>query len=142
MPVKEAESNEPAQPGVIYLCPGSHHLRLSSTGKIALDAGPRIDGYRPCADVAFESVAAYARALSVGVVLTGMSNDGAKGAMAVKAVAGHVIAQDEASSVIFGMPAEAIKTGVVNEVLSLDAIAAAIEKRVAKLARLVPVEVR
>lgn len=142
MPVKEAESNEAAQPGVIYLCPGSHHLRLSSTGKIALDAGPRIDGYRPCADVAFESVAAYARALSVGVVLTGMSNDGAKGVMAVKAVAGHVIAQDEASSVIFGMPAEAIKTGVVNEVLSLDAIAAAIEKRVAKLARLVPVEVR
>ena len=142
LPVKEAESNEATQPGVIYLCPGSHHLRLSSTGKIVLDPGPRIDGYRPCADVAFESVAAYARALSVGVVLTGMSNDGAKGVKAVKAAAGYVIAQDEASSVIFGMPAEAIKTGVVNEVLGLDAISAAIEKRVAKLARLVPVEAR
>jgi two-component system chemotaxis response regulator CheB len=142
LPVKEAESNEATQPGVIYLCPGSHHLRLSSTGKILLDAGPRIDGYRPCADVAFESVAAYARGFSVGVVLTGMSNDGAKGVRAIKTAAGYVIAQDEASCVIFGMPAEAIKTGVVNEVLSLETISAAIERRVAKLARLVPVEAR
>ena len=142
LPVKEAESNEATQPGVVYLCPGSHHLRLSSTGKIVLDGGPRIDGYRPCADLAFESVAAFARAFTVGVVLTGMSNDGAKGVKTIKAAAGYVIAQDEASAVIFGMPAEAIKTGVVDEVLSLDAIASSIEKRVAKLARLVPVEVR
>jgi len=140
--VKEAESNEAAQPGVIYLCPGSHHLRLSSTGKIVLDAGPRIDGYRPCADVAFESVAAYARGLAVGAVLTGMSNDGAKGVKAIKAAAGYVIAQDEASSVIFGMPAEAIRTGAVDEILTLDAIGSAIDRRVSKLARLVPVEAR
>jgi two-component system chemotaxis response regulator CheB len=142
LPVKEAESNEAVQPGIVYLCPGSHHLRLSSTGKIVLDGGPRIDGYRPCADLAFESIAAFSRGFTVGVVLTGMSNDGAKGVKAIKAAAGYVIAQDEASSVIFGMPAEAIKTGVVDEVLSLDAIASSIEKRVAKLARLVPVEVR
>ena len=58
LPVKEAETNEAPRPGMIYLCPGSHHSRLSSTGKIALDPGPRIEGYRPCADVAFESIAA------------------------------------------------------------------------------------
>ena len=65
LPVKEAEANETPQPGMIYLCPGSHHLRLSLGGKISLDSGARIDGYRPCADVALETVAAYARALTM-----------------------------------------------------------------------------
>jgi two-component system chemotaxis response regulator CheB len=142
LPVKEAEANEPAQLGMIYVCPGSHHLRLSSTGKISLDAGARIDGYRPCADVAFETIGAYARGLSVGVVLTGMGSDSAKGVKSLKSAGGYVIAQDEASSVIFGMPAEAIKTGTVNEVLGLDDIGGAIEKRVMKLLRLVPVGAR
>ncbi len=142
VPVKEAEANEAPQPGIIYLCPGSHHLRLSSSGKIALDSGARIDGYRPCADAAFESIASYARSLSIGVVLTGMGNDAAKGVKAIKAAGGHVVAQDEATSTIFGMPAEAIKTGAVDEVLGLDDIAAAIDKRVAKLARLSPVGAR
>ena len=142
LPVKEAESNEPLQAGMIYLCPGANHLRLSSIGKIALDGGPRIEGYRPCADVALETVAAYARPLTVGVVLTGMGNDAAKGVLAVKAAGGYVIAQDEATSVIFGMPAEAIKTGVVDEVLGLDDISGAIEKRIAKICRLAPVGVR
>jgi two-component system chemotaxis response regulator CheB len=142
VPVKEAEANETPQPGIIYMCPGSHHLRITSSGKISLDGGPRIDGYRPCADVAFESIAAYVRALAIGVVLTGMGSDAAKGVKAIKAAGGHVLAQDEATSTIFGMPAEAIKTGVVNEVLGLDHIAAAIEKRVVKLARLSPVGAR
>ena len=142
LPVKEAEHNEAPQPGTIYLCPGSHHLRLSSTGKIALDAGPRIEGYRPCADVAFETIAAYARALVVGVVLTGMSSDASKGAKAVKATGGYVVAQDEATSVIFGMPAEAIKAGAVDEVTPLDEISAAIDRRITKLYRLAPVEAR
>lgn len=142
LPVKEAEANENAQPGTVYLCPGSHHLRLSSNGKISLDSGPRIEGYRPCADVAFESIAAYARALAVGVVLTGMGNDAAKGAKAVRAAGGYVLAQNEATSMIFGMPAEAIKAGAVDEVLALDDISAAIEKRVAKLSRLAPVGAR
>ena len=142
LPVKEAEHNEAAQPGTIYLCPGSHHLRLSSTGKIVLDAGARIEGYRPCADVAFETIATYARALAVGVVLTGMGGDAAKGAKAVKSAGGYVIAQDEASSVIFGMPAEAIKLGAVDEVTPLDEISAGIERRIAKLCKLAPVGVR
>ena len=142
LPVKEAEHNEPAQPGTIYLCPGSHHLRLSSTGKITLDAGARIEGYRPCADVAFETIASYARALAIGVILTGMGSDAAKGAKAVKATGGCVLAQDEATSVIFGMPSEAIKAGAVDEVLPLDDISTAIERRVTKLCRLAPVGVR
>jgi len=142
LPVKEAEANEAPQPGTIYLCPGSHHLRISLNGKISLDSGARIDGYRPCADVALETVAVYARALTVGVVMTGMGNDAAKGAKAVKAAGGYVIAQDEATSMIFGMPAEAIQAGAVDEVVALDSIAPAIEKRVAKITKLVPVGVR
>jgi len=142
LPVKEAETNETPQPGTIYLCPGSHHLRLSLGGKISLDPGPRIDGYRPCADAAFETISAYARALTVGVVMTGMGNDATKGAKAVKAAGGYVIAQDEATSMIFGMPAEAIQAGAVDEVVALDNISGAIEKRVAKLNRLAPVAAR
>jgi two-component system chemotaxis response regulator CheB len=142
LPVKEAESHEAPHPGIIYLCPGANHLRISSTGKIALDGGPRIEGYRPCADVALESAAAFARPLTVAVVLTGMGNDASKGVQAVKAAGGHVIVQDEATSVIFGMPAEAIKTGSVDEILPLDQISAAIEKRVAKITRLAPVGAR
>jgi two-component system, chemotaxis family, protein-glutamate methylesterase/glutaminase len=142
LPVKEAEPNETPQPGAIYICPGSHHLRLSMGGKISLDSGPRIDGYRPSADVAFETIAVYARPLAIGVVMTGMGNDAAKGAKAVKAAGGYVIAQDEATSMIFGMPSEAIQVGAVDEVLPLDSIAGALEKRVAKLGRLAPVIVR
>jgi two-component system, chemotaxis family, protein-glutamate methylesterase/glutaminase len=138
LPVKEAETNEPVQAGMIYLCPGSHHLRVSVTGKIMLDPGMRIEGYLPCANAALETVAAYARSLAIAVVLTGMGNDAAKGVKVVKAGGGYVIAQDEASSVIFGMPAEAIKTGVVDEVLDLDEISGAIEKRVLKFCRPVP----
>jgi two-component system, chemotaxis family, protein-glutamate methylesterase/glutaminase len=135
LPVKEAVANETARPATIYVCPGSSHLRVSTQGKIVLDGGPRIEGYRPCADVAFESVASYARGLAIGVVLTGMGNDAAKGALAVKSKGGFVVAQDEATSMIFGMPAEAIKAGAVDEVLPLRDIAVAIEKRVAKLCR-------
>lgn len=142
LPVKEAEANEHAQPGTIYLCPGSHHLRLSATGKIQLDSGARIDGYRPCADVALETAAAYARPLTLAVVLTGMGSDSAKGVKAVKGAGGYVIAQDEATSMIFGMPAEAIKTGAVDEILPLDEIGRAIEKRVAKISRMSPVGAR
>ncbi|HXE90289.1 MAG TPA: chemotaxis response regulator protein-glutamate methylesterase [Terriglobales bacterium] len=127
--VKEAEPGEIVKPGTIYICPGTHHMRISATGRIQLDDGPRISGYRPCADVTLETAAAHAGPLTVGVVMTGMGNDGSRGILAVKQAGGHVIAQDEASSVIFGMPAEAIKTGAVDQVAPLDDIYAAIEKR-------------
>jgi two-component system, chemotaxis family, protein-glutamate methylesterase/glutaminase len=134
--VKEAEANESLQPGTFYVCPGSHHLRISLTGRIKLDDGPRISGYRPCADVAFETAAAYGGANVVGVVLTGMGNDGALGVQAVKAARGCVLAQDEATSVIFGMPAEAIRTGVVDQVVGIDEMYPAIEKYVDSICRL------
>src|SRR5712664_587910 len=141
--VKEAEANESLQPGTFYICPGGQHLRVTPTGRIQLDGtSGRIDGYLPNIDVTMESVAAYAAALSIAGVLTGMGNDGTAGAKAIKAAGGLVLAQDEATSVIFGMPAEAIKAGVVDQVLSLDDIYAAIEKRVLSICRPNPAGVR
>jgi two-component system chemotaxis response regulator CheB len=133
--VKEAENNEALQSGTFYICPGSHHLRISVNGRIKLDEGERISGYRPNADVAFESAAAYAGSNVIAVVLTGMGNDGAKGVQSVKAARGAVLAQDEATSVIFGMPAEAIRTGVVDQVVGIDEMYAAIEKHIEAICR-------
>jgi two-component system chemotaxis response regulator CheB len=138
--VKEAEANESLQPGTLYICPGGQHLRLTSSGRISLDSTTgRINGYLPNIDVAMESVANFAGAMSIGAVLTGMGNDGAGGARAIKKVGGLVLAQDEATSVIFGMPAEAIKIGVVDQVMGIDDIYAAIEKRVLSICRVAPV---
>ena len=144
MPVKEIQPAEVAKPGIVYLCPGSHHLRMSSLGNLRLDEGSSVEGhrYRPSADMALESVAGYARNLSIAVILTGMGNDGARGAQAVKAHGGYVIAQDEATSTIFGMPGEAIKTGSVDEVLPLGEISAAIVDQVTKLCELAPAGAR
>ena len=134
--VKEAESGDTLQPGNLYICPGSQHLSVNPLGKIKLDgATGRIAGYLPNIDVTMESVAAYGGALAIGVVLTGMGNDGAQGAKAIKKAGGYVIAQDEATSVIFGMPAEAIKLQVVDQVLGIDDIYACLEKRVLALTR-------
>jgi two-component system, chemotaxis family, protein-glutamate methylesterase/glutaminase len=141
--VKEAEANEFLQPATLYICPGGHHLRVTPTGRIQLDGtSGRINGYLPNIDATMESVAAFAGPLSIAGVLTGMGNDGANGAMAIKAAGGLVLAQDEATCVIFGMPAEAIKAGAVNQVLGIDDIYAAIEKRVLGIWRPAPAGVR
>ncbi len=141
--VKEAEANESLAPGTLYICPGAQHLRVTASGRIELDGSSgRIGGYLPNIDVTMESVAASAGPMSIGVVLTGMGNDGANGAKAIKAAGGLVLAQDEATSVIFGMPAEAIKTGAVEQVLGIDDIYPALEKRVLGLCRSTPVGVR
>jgi two-component system chemotaxis response regulator CheB len=128
--VKEAEAGEILQQGTFYVCPGSHHLRITPTGRITLDDGPRIAGYRPCADVTLETVAQYAGPMGIAAVLTGMGNDASRGVQAIKAAGGHVIAQDEATAVIFGMPSEAIKTGAVDKVLPIEQVYHGIEKRV------------
>ena len=128
--VKEAEAGEIVVPGQLYICPGSHHMRISPTGRVSLDDGPRIGGYRPCADLTFETAAEYFGPMTIGVILTGMGNDGSKGVQTVKNVGGHVIVQDESSAVIFGMPQEAIKTGAVDQTLPIETIYTAIEKRV------------
>jgi two-component system chemotaxis response regulator CheB len=140
--VKEAEANEPVSPGTLYICPGGQHLRITPTGRIQLDStSGRINGYLPNIDVTMESAAAYAGSMAIGVVLTGMGNDGAAGAKAIQRAGGLVIAQDEATSVIFGMPAEAIKAANVEHVLGIDDIYAAIEKRVIGLSKASPVGV-
>ncbi|HET7871960.1 MAG TPA: chemotaxis response regulator protein-glutamate methylesterase [Terriglobales bacterium] len=133
MKVKEAEAGEIVVPGQIYVCPGGSHMRISTTGRVALENGERINGYRPCADLTLESAADYAGGNAIGVVLTGMGNDGAKGVQAVQAAGGHVIAQDESTAVIFGMPQEAIRSGAVELVLPLEAIYPAIECRVLRI---------
>jgi two-component system chemotaxis response regulator CheB len=141
--VKEAENNESLTPGTFYICPGGQHLRVTGTGRIQLDGSSgRINGYLPNIDISMESVAAFAGPLSIGAVLTGMGNDGAAGAMAIKSAGGVVFAQDEATSVIFGMPDEAIKTGAVSQVLGIDDIYAAIEKQVLAICRIAPVGAR
>ena len=141
--VKEAESNESIVPGTLYICPGGQHLRMTSSGRMQLDdASGRINGYLPNMDVTMESVAAYAGPLSIAAVLTGMGNDGTNGARAIQSAGGLVLAQDEATCVIFGMPAEVIKAGVVDQVLGIDDIYQAIEKRVLGLAKPTPAGVR
>ncbi len=141
--VKEADNGDTLQPGNLYICPGAQHLSVNPLGKIKLDSATgRIAGYLPNIDVTMESVAAYGGALAIGVVLTGMGNDGAQGAKAIKKAGGYVIAQDEATSVIFGMPAEAIKLQVVDQVLGIDDIYSALEKRVLALTRAPLVGVR
>jgi two-component system chemotaxis response regulator CheB len=141
--VKEAASNDVLQPGMLYICPGGQHLRVSPTARIQLDSTTgRLNGYLPNIDVTLESVAAFAGPMGIAAILTGMGNDGAIGAKAIKSAGGIVLAQDEATSVIFGMPAEAIKTGAVEQVLPIDDIYSAIEKRVLSLCRATPVGVR
>ena len=141
--VKEAENNEMVLPGTLYICPGGQHLRVTSAGRIQLDStSGRINGYLPNIDMTMESVAAYAGPMSVAAILTGMGNDGANGAKAIKSAGGLVLAQDEATSVIFGMPAEAIKVNAVDQVLGIDDIYAAIEKRVIGISKATPVGVK
>ena len=141
--VKEAEANESVVPGTLYICPGGQHLRVTPTGRIQLDGTTgRINGYLPNIDATMESVAAYAGSLSIAAVLTGMGNDGANGAKAIKSAGGLVLVQDEATCVIFGMPAEVIKAGFADQVLGIDDIYSAIEKRVVGLCKPTPVGVR
>jgi two-component system chemotaxis response regulator CheB len=138
--VKEAEANESLQPGTLYICPGGQHLRVTPTGRIQLDGNSgRLNGYLPNIDVTMETVAAYAGAMSIGAILTGMGNDGANGSKAIKSAGGLVLAQDEATCVIFGMPAEAIRIGAVDQTLGIDDIYPAIEKRVLGICKPVPV---
>jgi two-component system chemotaxis response regulator CheB len=141
--VKEAAPNESLRPGTLYVCPGGQHLRVTPTGRMQLDAtSGRINGYLPNIDATMESVAYYAGAMSIGAILTGMGNDGAAGSLAIKRAGGFMLAQDEATSVIFGMPSEAIKTGSVDEVLSIDDLYPAIERRVVAITRNSPVGAR
>lgn len=131
LPVSEAEAGEPIRPGRVYLAPGGVHLVLGRTqeGIVArLEETPPVWGVRPAADLLFASVASHFGPRSVGVVLTGMGRDGANGLRAIREVGGWTMAQDEASSVVFGMPRAAAP--YAHEVLPLEAIPAAVGRRI------------
>lgn len=121
--VTVAEHGEELRGGQVYLAPDTRHLGVTSSGRVAIsDDAPR-NGFRPSADYLFQSVAAAYGSSVAGVVLTGMGADGVEGLRDVKAAGGHVLAQDEASSIVYGMPKEAVAAGVVDAVLALDDIA-------------------
>jgi two-component system, chemotaxis family, protein-glutamate methylesterase/glutaminase len=121
--VKHARASDNLLPGTVYVAPRAHHMLIEDGGFVRLTETEPVHFVRPSADRLFESAAVACGADVVAVVLSGTGSDGASGAMAVKAVGGIVIAQDEASSAFFGMPQAAIATGVVDFVLPLKAIA-------------------
>jgi two-component system chemotaxis response regulator CheB len=127
--VKEAESNDTVIRGRALIAPGNHHLLLKRSGAryyVEIKDGPLVCRHRPSVDVLFRSAARYAGQNAVGVILTGMGDDGARGMLEMKQAGAMTIAQDEASCVVFGMPKEAIKHGAVHKVLPLQAIGGAI----------------
>ena len=125
LPIKLAEQGEPILPGQVYLSPSESHLSVAAGDRIDLLALRQGDTYRPSCDVLLESMATVFGKRSVGIILTGMGSDGARGLARVKAVGGTTWAQDEASSVVYGMNRVAIESGAVQQVLALDDIAAA-----------------
>ena len=124
--VRLAKINEHPQPGHVYFAPGDAHLMLTRKRRFLLDKTPGRSTYMPSGDVLLESVATAYGANSVGVVLTGMGNDGAYGLRKMYDAGAHTIAQDEASSVVYGMPQEAYLLGATHEVLSIKQIATAL----------------
>jgi len=135
--VAEAEDGEPLTPGRALIAPGGRHLevaRLGDTLRVRLSDGPPVGRHRPSADVLFRSVARAAGAEAVGVILTGMGHDGAEGLLAMRCAGAATLAQDEASSVVFGMPASAVAAGAVQRVVGLDALPGAILARAGRAA--------
>jgi two-component system chemotaxis response regulator CheB len=126
--VHEAQDGESLHMGSCVLAPGDKHLVFLDGGRIRLTSDPPVHGCRPAADVTLRSAAQVFGRRVTGVVMTGMGKDGAEGLAAVRAAGGRTIAQDRATSVIYGMPRAAIELGVVDEVLPLDDIAGALVK--------------
>jgi two-component system chemotaxis response regulator CheB len=124
--VKEAQSGDLIQAGRVLICPGSRHMRVRRlpTGDVAvLSDDARVNGHRPSADVLLRSVAESYKQQAVGVLMTGMGDDGAEGLKAVKAAGGLTIAQSEDSCVVYGMPKAAIERGYAQRIVALDAMA-------------------
>jgi two-component system chemotaxis response regulator CheB len=128
--VIEGEHGASLRAGTVYLAPSGAHLQVSRAGKVVLDPSPAINGFRPSCDALLESVAEVFARRAIGLILTGMGRDGAAGLKQIRLRGGRTIAQDEASSAVFGMPREAIALGAAEEVLPLDQIAAALVRLV------------
>ncbi len=123
--VKEAQNNDRVVPGRALLAPGGKHMLLRRTGAqyyVEVMDGPLVNRHRPSVDVLFRSVAKCAGANALGVIMTGMGDDGAAGLLEMRNAGAHTVAQDEESCVVFGMPKEAIKRGGVQKTVPLTAI--------------------
>jgi two-component system chemotaxis response regulator CheB len=132
LPVHQAQHGKPPLAGHVYIGPGDVHLRLDAQGRMALDREPA-GLHRPSADELFHSVAEHAGAAGVGVVMTGMGQDGASGLLAMRSRGARTIAQDEASCAVFGMPQAAYRLGAVGEVVGLCDIATTVVRAVREM---------
>lgn len=126
MSVREASDGEAILPGHAYLPPGGRHLRIIRDGarwRCRIDDGPAVNRHKPAVDVLFHSVAANAGPNAVGAILTGMGDDGARGLLEMQRAGAPTLVQDEASSVVWGMPGAAFKLGAAQETVALDRVA-------------------
>jgi two-component system chemotaxis response regulator CheB len=134
-PVKEAADGDPLTSGRVLIAPGGKHLRVVRAGSariVRVEDGPHVNSHRPSVDVLFHSIVECGLADAVGVILTGMGADGARGLLAMKELGCATIAQDEASCVVFGMPQAAAQLGAAGKVVSLFEIAQALVDEVSK----------
>ncbi|MBI5893043.1 MAG: chemotaxis response regulator protein-glutamate methylesterase [Deltaproteobacteria bacterium] len=121
--VKEAKTGDRVLTGTALIAPGDKHMTIKRNGAmyyVDIGDGPMVNYVRPSVDVLFRSVAKYAGKNAVGVILTGMGEDGARGLLEMKEAGAHTVAQDEASSIVFGMPKKAIEMGAADKVVPLD----------------------
>jgi two-component system chemotaxis response regulator CheB len=142
MEVREAKDGDRVVPGVILVAPGGWHMVLTKSGAeylVRIKDGPLVHYQKPAVDILFQSVAKSAGANAIGVILTGMGSDGAKGLFAMREAGALTIAQDEATSLVFGMPKEAIQLGGASEILPLNNIAGRVLKYVQDTADTVPI---
>lgn len=124
--VSEARHGDPVLRGHVLIAPGDKHMLLERQGaryQVAIKDGPPVSRHRPSVDVLFRSAARAAGKNAMGVIMTGMGDDGARGLLEMKEAGAHTVAQDEATSIVFGMPKEAIALGAADKVLALDHIA-------------------
>ncbi len=133
--VREARDNDYVVPGMVLVAPGNSHMLLQRSGAkyyVSLKDGPPVHHQRPSVDVLFHSVARNAGSNALGMILTGMGADGAKGLQAMHDNGAYTFAQDEKSCVVFGMPKEAIKMGAVDKIIPLDQCASALIEHLQK----------
>jgi two-component system chemotaxis response regulator CheB len=124
--VKEAENNDTVIRGRALIAPGNSHMLLKRSGAryyVEINDGPLVNRHRPSVDVLFRSTAKYAGQNAIGIIMTGMGDDGAKGMLEMKESGAYTIAQDEKSCIVFGMPKEAIKLGAADTIVPLSQIA-------------------
>jgi len=130
--VREAVSGDRVVPGTALIAPGGKHLALKRSGAqyhVDVLDGPLVNRHKPSVDVLFRSVAKYAGSNALGIILTGMGDDGSAGLLEMREAGAHTVGQDEESSIVYGMPKEAFKRGAVQKQLPLSQMAAEIQRQ-------------